>query len=74
LSRFTPANLQAGRQSVLELGQMFRAGIINSAHRVEGTPIPIAMAETSQVAIRIALLELLTAENVGKSQSRVIRA
>jgi hypothetical protein len=48
---------------------MFRTGFVNGAERKESAPVAFAVAETSQITIRITLFELLAPKNIGKSQS-----
>jgi hypothetical protein len=53
-------------QSDLEFDQMFRTGFINGAQGIKGAPVALAVAETSEITIRIALFELLAPENISK--------
>jgi len=61
--------LEAGFQPHLQFRQVFRTGLVNGADGMEGAPVTLAVAEASQVAVRIALFQLLAPENISKGQS-----
>jgi hypothetical protein len=66
--------MQTRFQPALQFRQMFRTGVINGAQRIKSAPMSLTVAETSQVAIRIAFFRLLPPKYICEGQSGVRRA